>query len=67
MRDEKKDKIVLWRKKEDCCACGACISICPTSAILMKCDINGFEYPQIDKKKCVSCKMCQMVCPLKGG
>ena len=28
-------------------------------------DEEGFEYPQIDEKKCVGCHQCIKVCPIK--
>ena len=28
-------------------------------------DEEGFEYPQIDEKKCVRCYQCLKVCPFK--
>lgn len=56
---------VLYENKVDCCGCTACYSICPKSAITMKEDEEGFEYPRIDEKKCVRCGMCMKVCPIK--
>ena len=38
---------VLYERKEDCCGCTACYAICPKSAIEMKEDEEGFEYPSI--------------------
>ena len=60
-----KDIPVLFTRKEDCCGCTACYAICPKSAISMKEDEEGFEYPQIDEKICVRCGMCLKVCPIK--
>lgn len=42
---------VLYKRKEECCGCTACYAICPKEAIYMVEDEEGFEYPQIDKKK----------------
>lgn len=56
---------VLFEKKEDCCGCTACYAICPKEAIEMRLDEEGFEYPFIDEKKCVKCRMCVNVCPIK--
>ncbi|UWO79630.1 4Fe-4S binding protein [[Clostridium] asparagiforme DSM 15981] len=28
-------------------------------------DEEGFEYPQIDKSKCICCYQCLRVCPFK--
>lgn len=54
--------IVLFKKKEDCCGCGACLNICPKDAITMKEDEYGFLYPYINIEKCIKCKLCKKVC-----
>ncbi len=56
---------VLFEKKEDCCGCTACFSICPKSAIIMQPDEEGFEYPVVDRDRCVKCYRCLDVCPIK--
>lgn len=56
---------VLYKRKEECCGCTACYAICPKEAIYMVEDEEGFEYPQIDKKKCIRCYQCMKVCPFK--
>ncbi len=56
---------VLYESKEDCCGCSACYAICPRNAITMKTDIEGFEYPYIDEKRCICCNQCMKVCPIK--
>ena len=50
-------------KKEDCCGCLACVSVCPKSAITTRCDNEGFCYPVIDTRYCVKCNLCSKVCP----
>ena len=55
---------VLFEKKEDCCGCSACFSICPKEAISMQEDTEGFDYPVIDFDKCIGCLMCEKVCPI---
>ena len=52
----------LYNKKEDCCACGACVNICPKNAITMKKDKYGFLFPSVDSEKCIDCQMCRKVC-----
>lgn len=61
-----KDKIRLFDKKEDCCACGACYNICSKNAIEMIIDEYGFKYPKIDYDKCISCGACKKVCAFQN-
>jgi Coenzyme F420-reducing hydrogenase, beta subunit len=49
-------------EKSECCGCTACFSSCPTKAISMKPDYEGFIYPQIDQKECIDCGICLKVC-----
>lgn len=56
---------ILFDKKENCCGCTACFSICPKEAIKMEMDEEGFEYPIIDENKCIKCYKCLKVCYFK--
>lgn len=49
---------------KDCCGCTACYCSCPTSAIQMQPDAEGFLYPQIDSARCCKCRRCEKVCPV---
>lgn len=49
---------------ENCCGCTACYSVCPTSAIRMEPDKEGFLYPTVDTDRCCGCKKCEQVCPV---
>ena len=51
--------------KEDCTGCEACFNICPTTALSMKSDDEGFRYPIIDEEKCIHCALCSKVCGTK--
>jgi len=55
----------LYTRKEQCCGCAACYSICKMSAISMVEDEEGFEYPRIEESKCIQCGQCILVCPIK--
>lgn len=55
--------ISVFDKKENCCGCTACKSICPTKAIKMFSNEEGFLYPQIDQSLCIDCGLCRKVCP----
>lgn len=61
----KKD-IILFDKKENCCACGACYNICPRNAIEMIVDEYGFKYPKINYDKCIGCGACKRVCAFQN-
>lgn len=47
----------------DCCGCGVCEQVCPTSAISIDCDKYGFKISQINTSLCINCGKCQKVCP----
>ncbi len=53
---------VLYGKDDNCCACGACVNICPKNAISMKKDRYGFLFPAINSDLCINCKLCKKVC-----
>ena len=59
--------IELFKEKKDCCGCSACVNVCPTAAIAMKADEEGFLYPQIDVAKCNECGLCKRVCAFQNG
>lgn len=48
---------------EMCTGCTACKSICPSNAIRMKPDEEGFLYPIVDEEKCTMCGLCIKICP----
>lgn len=52
------------KKREQCCGCSACYSICPGKAISMMPDKEGFFYPSINKEKCINCGLCEKICPV---
>ena len=62
-----KDIPVLYQRKEECCGCTACYASCTVGAISMIPDEEGFLYPEIDMQKCISCKKCLRVCPVKAS
>lgn len=51
-------------KKEQCTACAACMNICPTGAISLQEDEQGFYQISIDSSKCIDCGACKRVCPI---
>lgn len=56
------EKIVLYKRKSECCGCGGCENICPQKAISMKTDEYGFLYPDINEKLCIKCEKCINSC-----
>lgn len=57
--------MTLFENKRDCCACGACVNICPRDAISFVPDEYGFMYPNIDEESCIHCGACERVCDWK--
>lgn len=53
---------MLFEEKKNCCACGACVQICPKQAISFEPDESWFLYPAVDEKRCVHCGLCEKVC-----
>lgn len=49
-------------EKEKCCGCMLCKAVCPTKAITIREDEEGFQYPEIDEQKCIHCGKCKKVC-----
>lgn len=49
---------------DKCCGCYACYNSCPKKCISMVAKDDGFVYPLIDKKRCISCGLCDKVCPI---
>lgn len=56
------NKSIALCEQKECCACGACVEVCPKSAIIMSEDKYGFVYPQINKSICIGCGLCEKVC-----
>lgn len=52
---------------EKCCGCRACEAVCPTGAITMQKNSEGFLYPRIDTDKCIECGLCNKTCPVENA
>ena len=59
--DKESPKLAL---PNDCTGCMACFNACPTQAIKIKQDKEGFYIPIVDIAKCVSCNICTNSCPI---
>jgi formate hydrogenlyase subunit 6/NADH:ubiquinone oxidoreductase subunit I len=55
----------LFENRENCCGCTACYASCPTNAITMEPDEEGFLFPVVDASKCIRCYRCLKVCAFK--
>ena len=49
-----------------CTGCGACANACPTNALLMDYDSDGFLKPYCDQSKCILCNCCNNACPIES-
>ena len=56
--------IAVYKNKELCCGCEACVQKCPVKCITMELDDEGFRYPFFDETKCIHCNKCEKVCPI---
>lgn len=63
LKMKKKRYTIEILEKYECYGCTACDSVCPTNAIKMEYDIEGFKYPIVDHNICIECSMCQKSCP----
>ena len=60
-----KKKPNLLNKKDECCGCTACATVCPLKAISFEYDHEGFLYSSIDYDICIGCLKCENVCAFK--
>ncbi len=47
---------------EKCTSCQVCAAVCPTNAISIYLNENGFYRPSVNSEKCISCGKCRRVC-----
>ncbi len=50
-----------------CCGCGACATVCPTDAIRVVENADGFLTARVDNAKCIRCGKCTELCPFCTG
>lgn len=48
----------------ECTGCAACVSVCPTNAIKLIENENGFREPIVDQEKCINCRLCKRLCEM---
>jgi coenzyme F420-reducing hydrogenase beta subunit len=49
-----------------CTGCLACIDICPSYALQLKENSEGFMVPECDRALCIFCHKCERICPVLG-
>ena len=50
----------ITRNEERCTHCGACVTICPTSALSFDTKTRRVNF---DNSKCIACELCIKACP----
>ena len=53
----------VYRNEERCTHCGACITICPTSAFVVDSSTRMVNFIH---EKCIACGLCIKACPLRA-
>ncbi len=53
------------KNESSCCGCAACAAKCPQKCISMKKAALGTLIAQADKNRCISCGICDSVCPMR--
>lgn len=48
---------------DDCCGCGACVSVCPKKCISLQLNAKGFYNP-VMSEECVKCSKCVKACQI---
>lgn len=61
------NKLPELASKIECTGCTTCANICAQQCIDMSEDIEGFLYPKINLSQCISCGICEQVCPVLNG
>ncbi len=53
----------IGKDEERCTHCGACLAVCPTSALYL--DPEGMEV-KFDNRRCIVCEACIAACPARA-
>lgn len=51
-------------KANECCGCKCCADACSRNAISFIEGTDGFQYPKLDKERCIQCGLCVKTCPI---
>lgn len=52
----------IEKKIRECTSCQLCSAVCPTSAINIELNEEGFYIPRVNKERCIDCGKCISVC-----
>ena len=58
--------MIIIKDKAMCSGCTACMQICPSQAITMTPDMEGFCYPEVNSGRCNDCGTCTKLCPFQN-
>lgn len=56
--------MIEFKRREECCGCGACEQVCPKHCISLIPDREGYWYPHVDTNACIDCHLCEIACPV---
>ena len=52
----------VYKMKDLCCGCTACLNVCPKNAITIQIDGGGYAYPSVNSGLCTECGLCRKTC-----
>lgn len=60
---ETQKKLKIFNIGDACTGCSSCVNACPTGAIRIGENHQGFYYPELTPQACIDCKLCEKSCP----
>lgn len=60
---EAQKKLKILNIGDACTGCSSCVNACPTGAIRIGENHQGFYYPELTPQACIDCKLCERSCP----
>lgn len=67
MKNCKVVNLKIFDINDSCTGCGACISVCPKSALALEYNQDGYYYPILDESRCIKCGLCEQTCHVCNG
>lgn len=62
--EESRCPVFKFMSIEKCCGCEGCVNSCPSKALTMAEDSDGFLYPVMNESNCINCNKCVNNCPM---